>query len=115
MELSANALSYGSPSAHADSYTLRFQAFDKEALEIMPRERPKPPGELYDILGHIYREGAAGQRPTLTQVRGGLSLSKPTTAKRVMSLVRTGHLALSRYGRTKRVELTEKGRRAFLK
>jgi PAS domain S-box-containing protein len=90
-------------------------SLDREALEIAPRARPKLPDDLYDVLRHVYQQGAIGQTPTLTELRRDLDLSKPTTAKRVMNLVRGGYLALSARGRTKQVEITEKGRRVFLK
>jgi PAS domain S-box-containing protein len=90
-------------------------SLDRETLEIAPRARPKLPDDLYDVLRHVYQQGAMGRTPTLTELRRDLDLSKPTTAKRVMNLVRGGYLALSTRGRTKQVELTEKGRRVFLK
>jgi len=91
------------------------RSLDREALEIAPRARPTLPDDLYDVLRHVYQQGALGRRPTLTELRQELQLSKPTTTKRVMNLVRGGYLALSTHGRTKQVELTEKGRRVFLK
>jgi PAS domain S-box-containing protein len=90
-------------------------SLDRETLEIVPRSRPKLPDDMYDVLRHVYQEGAIGRSPTLTELRRDLDLSKPTLAKRVMNLVRGGYLALSTRGRTKQVELTEKGRRVFLK
>lgn len=91
------------------------RALDREALEIVPRARPKLPDDLYDVLRSVYQQGAIGRRPTLTELREGMDLSKPTMTKRVMNLVAGGYLALSTRGRTKQVELTEKGRRVFLK
>jgi uncharacterized membrane protein len=88
--------------------------FQKEAREIVPRSRPHLPEDLLDVLKHVYQQNVIGQRPTLTQIREALRLSKPTTSKRVNNLVRAGLLAMVSRGRTKAVELTEKGRRAFL-
>jgi PAS domain S-box-containing protein len=89
--------------------------FQKEAKEMVPRSRPNVPEELLDMLKHVYQQNAIGQKPTLTQIREALHLSKPTTSKRVRNLVRAGHLAMISRGRTKAVEMTEKGRRIFLK
>jgi PAS domain S-box-containing protein len=87
--------------------------FQKEAREIVPRSRPHIPEDLLGVLKHVYQQNAIGLRPTFTQIREALGLSKPTTSKRVNNLVRAGHLALVSRGRTKAVELTEKGRRVF--
>jgi len=88
--------------------------FQKEAKEINPRSRPHIPEDLLDVLKYVYQQNAIGVKPTMTQVREALHLSKPTTSKRVNNLVRAGHLTMVSRGRTKAVELTEKGRRIFL-
>lgn len=93
----------------------QLHGFEKETREIVPRARPHLPDDLLDLLKHVYQQNAIGSQPTLTQVRAALGLSKPTTSKRVNHLVHSGYLAAVTRGRTKAVELTEKGRRVFLK
>lgn len=93
----------------------QLHSFEKEAREIVPRAKPNLPDDLLDVLKHVYQQNAIGLQPTLTEVREALGLSKPTTSKRVNHLVHSGCLALVTRGRTKAVELTEKGRRVFLK
>ena len=98
--------------ATVDIKTLR--AMEKEARAIEPRARPTLPSDRLEVLQYIYHQSLAGAKPTLTEVGRGLGLSKPTARKRVRDLVRWGHLAMSTRGRAKVLELTEKGRGAFL-
>lgn len=98
--------------ATVDAKTLR--AMEKEAHAIEPRTRPPLPNDRLEVLKYVYHQGLAGAKPTLTEVGRGLGLSKPTARKRVRDLVRWGHLAISTRGRAKVLELTEKGRAAFL-
>jgi predicted transcriptional regulator len=50
----------------------------------------------------------------MTEICTEFALSRPTARKRVRNLVRAGHILLNTRGRTKIVELSEKGRRVFL-
>jgi PAS domain S-box-containing protein len=90
------------------------EQFQKETMEIVPRARPHLPEDLLSMLKHVYQQNAVGIRPTMTEVREALGLSKPTTSKRANNLVHSGYLVIAVRGRTKVVELTEKGRRVFL-
>jgi PAS domain S-box-containing protein len=93
----------------------RMRAFEKEAEEVRPRRRPELPLEQLDVLRFVYQQSIMGGRPTLTEVGNALGLSKPTARKRVRDMARTGYIALAARGRTKVLELTEKGRGEFLK
>ena len=93
----------------------RMRAFEKEAGEVRPRHRPELPLEQLDVLRYVYQQSIMGGRPTLTEVGNELGLSKPTARKRVRDMARTGYIGLTPRGRTKVLELTEKGRGEFLK
>jgi PAS domain S-box-containing protein len=85
--------------------------FEKEMSEVLPRARPELTANERELLHFIHQQSLLGVRPALTAIGAGLKLSKPTTRKKVRDLVRGGYLALSPRGRTKVLELTEKGRR----
>jgi len=89
------------------------RGFEKDALEIQTRTSTGLPGDMMETLKYVYQQNVVGVKPTMTGLCTDLRLSRPTARKRIRMLVRTGHLLLSARGRTKVLELTEKGRRAF--
>jgi predicted transcriptional regulator len=92
---------------------MELRGFEKEALEIQTRTSNGLPGDMMETLKYVYQQNVVGVKPTMTGLCTELRLSRPTARKRIRMLVRTGHLLLSARGRTKVLELTEKGRRAF--
>ena len=56
-----------------------------------------------------------GKKPTFSDIETDLDISKPTVRKRLRVLTYDGYTIISNKGRTKIVELTEKGRRLFFK
>ena len=92
---------------------MELRRFEKEALEIQTRTSTGLPGDMMETLKYVYQQNVVGVKPTMTGLCTELRLSRPTARKRIRMLVRTGHLLLSARGRTKVLELTEKGRRAF--
>ena len=94
--------------------TTELRAFEKEALEIRARSARGLPEDLLEILRLVYRLNGTGIKPTMREICSELGLSRPTARKRLRNLVRAGHILLGESGRTKVVELSEKGRRVFL-
>jgi PAS domain S-box-containing protein len=90
------------------------RAFEKEALETKARSEKGLPEDLLEVLRLVFRLNGTGIKPTMREICTELALSRPTARKRLRNLVRAGHLLLGASGRTKVVELSEKGRRVFL-
>ena len=67
----------------------------------------------HEILRFVNGQNSLGINPSFTAISKHLGISKPTTRKRIKSLVYHGYLILSVKGRTKVVELTNKGRNAI--
>jgi len=93
----------------------KLRSIEKETSEMMPRSSLQLQPEQLDIVRYVFERSIAGARPTLTEVGQALGLSKPTARKRSRDAVRGGYVALSPKGRTKVLELTEKGRSVFSK
>ena len=90
-----------------------FRLLEKESMTVEMRGRPLLKDEFRDVLRYIYNENLLGTRPSYTEVGLGLGLSKPTTRKKLRELVFSGYLNQDLRGRTKLLEVTEKGRRFF--
>jgi DNA-binding MarR family transcriptional regulator len=90
------------------------RAFEKEGQEIRARAAKGLPEDMLEVLKYVYQQNGAGIKPTMTEICTEFALSRPTARKRVRNLVRAGHILLNTRGRTKIVELSEKGRRVFL-
>lgn len=89
-------------------------ALEKETAEVRTRSARGLPEDMLEVLRLVYRLNATGVKPAMREICSELRLSRPTARKRLRSLVRTGHVLLGASGRTKVVELSEKGRRVFL-
>jgi DNA-binding MarR family transcriptional regulator len=93
----------------------RLRALEKETSEMAPRGPLSLPLEQLDIIRYVLEQSITGVRPTLTEVGEALNLSKPTARKHARDAACEGYIVLSRRGRTKVLELTEKGRSVFSK
>ncbi len=111
--LGGHIVIFGLDPATVDSRWLR--AFEKEASEVTPRQAFCLPPEQQEIVKHVFQQSIAGRRPTLTEAGRALGFSKPTVRRHVREAVRDGYVALIQRGRTKVLELTEKGRGVFSK
>jgi len=86
---------------------------EKECLEVVPMEKPRLKKDLIEILRYVYKRNIRDEHPSYTDIRTKLDMSKPTVRKKVRELVFSGYLIQHLGGRTKLVEITEKGRRFF--
>ncbi|MBM4248146.1 MAG: PAS domain S-box protein [Euryarchaeota archaeon] len=90
------------------------RAFEKESSEVRARSAKALPEDLLEIVRLVYQLNGTGIKPTMREICSELGLSRPTARKRLRNLVRSGHVLLGARGRTKVVELSERGRRVFL-
>jgi DNA-binding MarR family transcriptional regulator len=94
------------PSVLMDSDLIKLE---KEAGEISPILTTKISEDLLEVLTFIKEQNTFGVKPSYTLIGKDLKISKPTTRKRVRQLVSRGYISESIKGRSKVVELTEKG------
>ncbi|MBU7048254.1 MAG: PAS domain S-box protein [Theionarchaea archaeon] len=87
---------------------------EKETSSVEPLYKTKLPEELVDVLRTVYELNVKGMKPSYTRVGRETGASKPTARKRIRTLINYGYLKESKKGRTKVVDLTEKGRLFFL-
>ena len=84
--------------------------FAKEMRDLRPCESlPKLSEKQLELVEYIGRANAEGESPTYTQAGQWLGLSKPTVRARVRELKEMGAVAEKAHGRTKRLDLTDKG------
>ncbi|NVM28815.1 MAG: PAS domain S-box protein [Candidatus Helarchaeota archaeon] len=88
---------------------------EKETREIKSKYMIKLPDSLFEILELIFRQNNLGRKPSYSEIRLELKVSKPTVRKRINHLISLGYLRTFKIGNKKLVELTEKGWYLFLK
>lgn len=86
---------------------------EKEAMELELRYMMRLPEDLLEVLRFAYSQNKIGAKPNYTNICRELGISKPTVSKRIRHLISAGYLIVYVKGRTKVVELTERGRRLF--
>ena len=86
---------------------------EKETSEIEPMVRPKLPEDLVSVLRFVYEQNVLGIKPSYSEVESELGVCKPTMRKRIRKLITTGYLNENSKGRSKVVELSERGRVIF--
>ncbi len=87
---------------------------EKETEEVEALHKARLPEDLLETLRFIYQQNSIGLKPSYTDVRKELRISKPTVRKRIKQLVFAGYLIEVTKGRFKVLELTEKSRNLFL-
>jgi PAS domain S-box-containing protein len=89
--------------------------FEKETNQIIPMFTPKLPEDLINILRFVYEQNISGLKPTYSEVEHELKVCKPTMRKRIRQLIGSGFIIDNMKGRSKIVELTDRGKNVFLK
>jgi PAS domain S-box-containing protein len=100
-----------------DPRTLPDQEFlllEKETRTIEPRSLEKIPADMLEILRFVFNKNQSGIKPAYSDIGTKFTISRPTTRKRIKTLVATGYLAEYRFGIRKVLEVTEKGRMLFV-
>ncbi len=84
---------------------------EKETLEVASQMAlGKMPGKLLEMLQFVNDENSMGVEPSYSDVGTELELSKPTARKRIRRLVSMGCLKELSKGRSKYLDITEKGK-----
>ncbi len=87
---------------------------EKECLDVESRHKTRLNEDLLEVLNYIYTQNNKGIKPIYKDIGKGLGLSRPTVEKRIRALNSRGYIMNEVKGRTKVVELTEKGWQVFL-
>lgn len=91
----------------------KLSLLDKETKEITPRFMAKVPEDKLEILRFAFKMNNLGMKPSYSEVREELQISRPTVSKRIKHLVATGYLTETIKGNRKILELSQKGRLLF--
>ena len=86
---------------------------EKETEKPVPKHRLAIPHDLYSILKFVYGENQSGRMPTYKDIGARFDITKPTTRKKVGELRGRGYLRVVKRGRSKILELSEKGKELF--
>jgi len=86
---------------------------EKETLEVETRSPARLPEFHRQIMKFLHRQNSMGSRPTYTDVIQELDSSKPTVRKHLRLLMSSGYVIETERGRSKVLELSEKGKRIF--
>jgi PAS domain S-box-containing protein len=86
---------------------------EKETIEIEPMSKPKLPEDLLSVLRFVYEQNISGSKPTYSNIEHELHVCKPTMRKRIRQLISNGYLINNKNGRSKIVEITERGKNFF--
>ena len=93
----------------------QLRLLEKETNEIEPMFKPKLPEHFINILRFVYEQNILGNKPSYSDVEQELGKCKPTIRKRIRQLVSGGYISENIKGRSKVVELNERGKSIFLK
>jgi len=86
---------------------------EKETERPAPKHSVAIPDELYSILKFVYGQNREGKMPSYSDVGSRFEITKPTTRRRIGELRAKGYLIEVRRGRSKVLELSEKGKELF--
>jgi PAS domain S-box-containing protein len=92
----------------------KLRLIEKETFEIELLDKPNLPQHMIDVLRFIYTQNMMGLKPSYTGIGIELGLCKPTIRKRIRALISSGYMIENQRGRSKVVELTERGMNIFL-
>lgn len=82
----------------------------KEAISVKPKQRLELDKRILSILKYINNENKLGKLPSLNEISGNLNISRDTTRKRINLLERRGLIKIVKTGRSKLLEITDKGK-----
>ncbi|WP_455392109.1 PAS domain S-box protein [[Eubacterium] cellulosolvens] len=92
----------------------KLRLLEKETFEVEPMFKPNLPGHLVEVLKFIYEQNIIGIKPSYSEIGHELGLCKPTVRKRIRQLVSGGYMIENFKGRSKVLELNERGKNIFL-
>ena len=88
---------------------------EKECKGVEPSVDAKLPEDLEDIIKFVNERNLSGIKPTLSVIGQRFELTKPTIRRKIRELSRLDLIAVHEHGRTKVVELTQRGKDILLK
>ncbi|AGK61029.1 PAS domain S-box [Archaeoglobus sulfaticallidus PM70-1] len=86
----------------------------KKECESIKQKEHDLPGEVYQLMRHIYMENRVGNRPSIKELMEKFGLARNTIKKRLSYLASRGLIKIEKEGRIKIVELTDKGKDYFV-
>ncbi|WP_232215780.1 PAS domain S-box protein [Archaeoglobus veneficus] len=84
----------------------------KECSPIRAKHQ-KMPYEIYEVLRYVYIQNRIGEKPSLKEISQRFNITRNTCKKRVKYLEDLGLLKITKAGRSKLLEVTEKGKEYF--
>ncbi|RLG57263.1 MAG: hypothetical protein DRN88_02865 [Candidatus Hydrothermarchaeota archaeon] len=83
-----------------------------ECEDIRPKRR-RIPYEMYEVLRYVYKLNRVGEKPSIKELISELKIARNTCKKRIKYLENRGLIKTIKAGRTKILEITEKGKEFF--
>lgn len=99
-----------------DSSTLRpreIRLLEKETKRLEPKVKSKIPLDIHEILKFVYSKNRIGEYPSFKDVHEKFKITRTTARNRIKRLRAMELLIDKKRGRTKVLEITEKGREQF--
>jgi PAS domain S-box-containing protein len=99
-----------------DSSTLQTREKNLLQKELKPIETQIEgviPEDLFEVLMFIYQKNVSGDKPTISDVIDELRISRPTARKRIQNLIDEGYITETVKGRSKVLQVTQKGKMIF--
>ncbi len=88
---------------------------EKETKKIEPKFMINIPNTMFEILKYVYEQNNLGNKPSYTNIRLKMQITKPTVRKRIKGLLSFGYINEFISGNKKIIELSPKGWKLFIK
>ncbi|MBT3465108.1 DUF835 domain-containing protein, partial [archaeon] len=82
----------------------------KDISNIIIKEKPKLPKDIFDILIFIFKMNDSGKVIYFKTISKEFNITKPTTSKKILELKNYGFIEIEKHGRVKSVLITDVGR-----
>ncbi len=86
---------------------------EKETMEVKPKTEPLFPENTFEVLEYIWEQNREGKKPRMQLVQKIFGISRPTASKKIKILKNMGVITDTKIGRTRLLEITEKGKLHF--
>lgn len=85
----------------------------KECNEIRPKQQTLP-HEMYELLRYVYSLNRVGEKPSIKEVVQKFNIARNTCKKRIRYLKDKGLIKITKVGRAKILEVTDRGKEFFI-
>ncbi len=99
-----------------DSSTLQTREknlLKKELKPIVTKIEGIIPEDLFEVLMFIYQKNVSGDKLIVSDIVHELQISRPTARKRIQNLITEGYITTTVRGRSKVLQITQKGKMIF--